>query len=265
MADSGRTSNARPAGAFINREVEFAAHLRDPDTFPPPTDVEDRRMQIYRDLFFNNICGFLAGGFQRLHACMGDAAWRELIRDFYRDHASHTPLFTKLYKEFITYLHEERGPEPQDPPFLVDLAHFEWVRLDLLLAPDAQPNADVDADGDLLEEQPVFSPLARALCYRFPVDEIRRGRQPTVPAAAPIHFLAYRNADDEVKFVKLNVVSARLFELLDSRAELSGRAALNIIVDELRHPQPETVIEGGHAILSKWREMGVVTGTGSRT
>jgi len=264
MADSGRTANARPAGAFIDREVEFAAHLRDPALFRAPTDVEDRRLQIYRDLFFNNICGFLAGGFKRLHACMGDAAWRELIRDFYRDHASHTPLFTKLYKEFVTYLNDERKPDPADPPFLADLAHFEWVRLDLLLAPDAQPDPLVDADGDLLDGRPVLSPLAWALCYRFPVDEIRRDCQPIAPADAPLHFLAYRDADEDVNFVKLNVVSARLFELLESRAELSGRSALNIIVDELRHPQPETVIEGGHAILSKWREMGVVMGTGSR-
>lgn len=264
MADDGRASNDQPAGAFIDREVEFAAHLRDPDMFPAPEDVEDRRMQIYRDLFFNNICGFLAGGFKRLHACMGDSAWRELMRDFYRDHASHTPLFTKLYKEFVDYLHDERRPAPEDPPFLADLAHFEWVRLDLLLAPDVQPDTVVDADGDLLEARPLLSPLARALCYRFPVDEIHRYNQPIVPADAPIHFLAFRNADDEVKFVKLNVVSARLFELLDSRAELSGRSALDIIAGELRHPQPETVIEGGHAILSKWREMGVVVGTRSR-
>lgn len=263
MADDGRTSNSHPAGAFIDREVEFAAHLRDPGLHAPPSDVEDRRMQIYRDLFFNNISGFLANGFRILHGCMGDEAWRELMRDFYRDHASHTPLFTKLYKEFVTYLTEERAAQPCDPPFMADLAHFEWVRLDLMLAPDPQPEPDIDPEGDLLEGRPVLSPLAWALSYRFAVDEIRKGTQPIGPAAAPTHFLAFRNPDDEVKFVKLNVVSARLFELIESRPELPGRAALNVIVDELQHPQPDTVMEGGHAILAKWRELGVVLGTRS--
>ncbi|HKX55116.1 MAG TPA: putative DNA-binding domain-containing protein, partial [Xanthomonadales bacterium] len=36
--------------------MAFAAHIRNPAVAPAPADVEDRRMQIYRDLFFNNIC-----------------------------------------------------------------------------------------------------------------------------------------------------------------------------------------------------------------
>ena len=42
---------------------EFAAHIRDPENKPAPENIEDRRMGIYRDLFFNNIEGFLSGTF----------------------------------------------------------------------------------------------------------------------------------------------------------------------------------------------------------
>ena len=78
-----------------------------------------------------------------------------------------------------------------------------------------------------------------------------------------MHFLVYRDAADRVKFVNLNIVSARLFELLDMHPELSGREALEVIVSELQHPNPKAVIEGGRAILEKWHEMGVVPGTRS--
>ncbi|MGA0002453.1 MAG: putative DNA-binding domain-containing protein, partial [Steroidobacteraceae bacterium] len=33
----------------------LAAHLRDPEGSPPPPDIEDRRLAVYRDLFFNNL------------------------------------------------------------------------------------------------------------------------------------------------------------------------------------------------------------------
>lgn len=249
------------AGKFVASQLEFAAHLRDPDRYPAPADVEDRRMQIYRDLFFNNISAFLAKGFEVLRSCMEDGAWQCLVRDFYRDHASRTPLFTRLYHEFVVYLATEREPRPTDPPFLSELAHYEWTRLELLFAPDPEYDAGIDPDGDVLLNRPVLSPLARGLSYRFPVDEISRYHQPVLPAATPVHFLVYRNAEDAVKYVKLNVVSARLFELLNTRPQLSGRAAIDIIADEIRHPKPATVIDGGRAILVRWRELGIVLGT----
>lgn len=251
------------SGTFRERQIEFAAHLRDPHNQPAPADVEDRRMQIYRDLFFNNISGFLTNGFRLLKSCMGDDAWNALVRDFYRDHASRTPLFPRLGNEFVTYLASEREAQPGDPPFLYELAHYERVESDLNLADDPRPDPAIDPDGDLLEERPTLSPLSRALTYRYAVHEIDADHQPSEPAESPVHFLVYRNTDNKVRFVKLNIVSARLYELIDTRPELSGRDALNLIVTELQHPKPETVIDGGHSILSKWRDLGVVLGTRS--
>ncbi|MFQ5635697.1 MAG: DUF2063 domain-containing protein [Gammaproteobacteria bacterium] len=251
------------AGTFTERQVEFAAHIRDPDRHPAPADVEDRRMQIYRDLFFNNISNFLANCFPVLRSCFEDEDWAALMRDFYRDHASRTPLFTKLSKEFLTYLAEEREPQSGDLPFLWELAHYEWVETELDMSPDPVADDDVDPEGDLLENRPVLSPLARGLSYRYAVNEIDKDHRPTEPAPAPVHFLVYRTAEEKTKFIKLNAVSARLFGLIDTRPELTGRQAVNVIVDELQHPQPDTVIEGGLAILRKWRDLGVVTGTRS--
>ncbi|MFW2403819.1 MAG: DNA-binding domain-containing protein [Gammaproteobacteria bacterium] len=249
------------ANAFIDRQIEFAAHLRDPDNKPAPADVEDRRMQIYRDLFFNNVSSFLANAFRTLRSCMDDAAWDALIRDFYRDHASRSPLFTKLSKEFVTYLSEERQPQPGDLPFMSELAHFEWVDVELIMSPDPQIDAAIDRDGDLLDGRPLLSPLAWGLSYTYPVNEIDENNQPTAPADAPLHFIVYRNTDDDVKFVKLNVVSARLFALIDTDPTLTGRDALNTIATELGHQKPKVVVDGGLDILRQWHDLGIVLGT----
>jgi hypothetical protein len=259
--NSGHIPIPHPAGDFVARQVEFAAHLRDPDQQPAPADVEDRRMQIYRDLFFNNISSFLANTFPVLRGCVSDEVWRTWIRDFYRDHASRTPLFTKLSREFVTYLAKERDPQPNDLPFMSDLAHYEWIEAELAMSPDPSPDASIDPQGDLLDGRPALSPLAWAFGYRFAVNEIDRDNQPTEPLDAPLHFLVYRDENDRVKFVKLNIVSARLFELLDTHPELSGREALEAIASELQHPKPDAVIEGGRAILDKWHELGVLPGT----
>ena len=48
------------------RDQQFALsnHLRDPHAHPAPPGIEERRLAIYRDLFFNNIEGLLAGNFR---------------------------------------------------------------------------------------------------------------------------------------------------------------------------------------------------------
>ena len=44
-------------------QLAFAAHIRDPQNRPAPAGIEDRRMAIYRELFFNNVRDLLGRGF----------------------------------------------------------------------------------------------------------------------------------------------------------------------------------------------------------
>ena len=53
------------------QQLEFAAHLRAPDRNPAPRNIEDRRMQIYRDLFINNVTNFLGNSFPVLSDLLG--------------------------------------------------------------------------------------------------------------------------------------------------------------------------------------------------
>ena len=49
---------------FQRKQYEFAAHIRDPDRVPAPKGIEDRRMGVYRHLFFNNLRNLLGGMFR---------------------------------------------------------------------------------------------------------------------------------------------------------------------------------------------------------
>ena len=104
---------------FIRRQYEFAAHIRDPDHRPAPADVEDRRMAIYRELFYNNVESFLSGTFPVLRRIHDDTAWHAMARDFFSSHRSHSPLFLEIPREFLNWLREEREPRADDYPFLL--------------------------------------------------------------------------------------------------------------------------------------------------
>lgn len=260
MADVGDSLEA-----LRKRQYEFAAHLRDPQQHPAPTGIEARRVKIYADLFFNNVRRFLGGSFPITVKILGDDRWSALIRDYYRDHTSHSPLFPDMPREFLGYLSEERADNPaaeNDPPFLYELAHYEWVESGLSLASDPEPPGAINPDGDLLDQPPILRQPAWLLAYNFPVNEIGPDNQPDEPADQPLHYLVLRNADDKVKFIKLNIVSARLYELLHADEKLTGRAALETIAAELHHSDPAAVIKSGANILEQWRTAGIVVGSG---
>lgn len=250
--------DARPE--FIRRQYEFAAHIRDPERNAAPADVEERRMAIYRELFYNNVENFLSGTFPVLRRLHDDAHWHAMARAFFAAHRSHSPLFLDIPREFLTWLREERTPHPDDRPFLYELAHYEWVELALSIAEESIDRDDVDPDGDLLETPPVLSPLAWHLTYAFPVHRIGPDFQPDAPGTQPTHLVVYRGRDDEVGFLEINPVTKRLLELLEADEGKTGRQLLQRIADEMSHPRPEVVIEGGRGILENLRERAIVAG-----
>jgi hypothetical protein len=68
---------------LLAQQKAFAGHIRDPDRVAPPTDVEDRRMQIYRELFFKNIRNFISASYPVLKSLYSDEDWQRLVREFY--------------------------------------------------------------------------------------------------------------------------------------------------------------------------------------
>lgn len=239
----------------------FTAHIRDPEREPLPDGVEDRRMKIYRELFFNNIQSLLAGNFPVLHRLYGDDGWRVLVRDFYVAHRCRTPLFPEIAREFLQYLQDERGERPEDPPFLLELAHYEWVELALDLDERSVETVAADPDGDLLDGRPVLNPLMRLLSYRFPVHRIRPDFRPAEPPPQPTHLLVYRNRDDAVKFMQLNELTLRLLELLGQQDGASGREVLEEIATATGHPDARRLVEAGAGLLDDLLRRGVVLGT----
>lgn len=241
-------------------QQRFSSHIRNPREVEAPADVEDRRMDVYRSLFINNVRSLLTWNFPVLSKIFSREEWSQMVRDFYVEHRAATPLFPELPREFLQYLQEERGEREGDPPFLLELAHYEWVEAALAMDERELDEAGADPEGDLLEGVPVLSPLAWALSYRFPVHEIGPGFQPREAPEKPTHLLVYRNRQDDVKFMRLNAVSALLLQLLKDQPHLTGLEVLNEIAGTLNHPDPDVVIEGGAGLLRDLLERDVVLG-----
>lgn len=240
---------------------DFAAHIRDPENCPIPDSIEDRRMGIYRDLFFNNVQGFLSSTFPVLKSLYEVQAWTDLARSFYSLHRCQSPYFLEISREFIDYLQSEHKMREVDPPFMFELAHYEWIELALSISQQEPDLFQIDTQGSLLEGHPAMSPLAWLLTYAWPVQQIKPGFLPEQPAQQPVCLIVYRDADDEVQFTEINLVTAKLIQQLELNQNASGADVLHEIAAELGYDNPEPILNSGLQILEDLRLKGIILGT----
>jgi len=253
--------NEKAPEALARLQTSFAAHIRDPQSVDAPEGIEDRRMAIYRELFFNNIRGFLSGNFPVLKTLYSDEAWAGLCREFFSEYRCHKPLFPELPREFLQYLQDHRQDHEGDPPFMLELAHYEWVELALSLDEAEIDDIEINPDGDLLSDIPVLSPLAWPLSYQYPVHRIRVDNQPESPPDEATHLLVWRRQDFSIKFMQLNEMSLQLVQRMKEEPALSGLELLTLCARLINHPKPEVVIQGGTALLNDLKEKQVILGT----
>ncbi len=242
---------------LAHTQARFAAHLRDPELHAPPDGIDERRMQVYRELYFNNIQSLLAGNFPVIRRTLGEDRWLALVRAFCRGHRAQTPLFSEIAQEFILFL--DTTPHQVDAPWLLELAHYEWIELALQIS-DA-PLPAHDPHGDQLTGVPVCSPWYRALAYQWPVHRIGPGYQPVAPPAQPTLLLARRDAGGGIVFSELSPLLFRLLERLEAAPLLSGRAQLLALATEAGLGADEGFLRDGAAMLRQLRECGCLLGT----
>ena len=234
----------------------FAAHIRHPERHQAPAGIEDRRLAIYRELFINNVEGAIASAFPVLRKLTDDARWAALVRDFYDNHNAHTPLFHHLAREFLDW-YSEVAEARGEPLFAAELTHYEWVELALSLAEELPP-PELAEDADLLATPLQKSALAWPLVYAFEVHRIGPDYRPESAPPAPTCLVVYRNAEDAVRFMEINPITARLLELLEERPGHDGEALLRQLALEMAHPQPQVVIAEGVGLLKMLAERGVI-------
>ena len=254
---------AEPRPKFQEVQYEFTAHLRDPDNNSAPPGIEDRRLEIYRGLLYRNVQGFIANGFPVLRKLYEDEPWHKMIREFFSTHRSHSPYFKDITKEFIDYLNNEREPQPEDPPFLRELAHYEWLEIMLTFADIDIDWESINRDGELMTGIPALSPIMQLNRYEFPVQKIKPDFQPEVPPEQATFLLVYRDQKDEIGFMEVNPMTARLIDLIDENPDKTGEEILKVLAQEIPSMREDVILHGGHTTLVQLREKDIILGTRS--
>lgn len=242
-------------------QIQIAEHLRDPENNPPPDGLEPRRLAVYRRLFFNNMAGFISKAFPVLRSLYTAEDWRCLVRSFYATHASESPYFADIAKSFLRYLKEQYKKERHDPPFLTELAHYEWAETALMIDSKTIDWTQVNTGGDLFEQSPLLSPLAWRFSYHWQVHRISPDYCPQTPDAAMTHLILCRRHSGKVHFMLLNDTANALCLELKERPSLKGRQMIENVCSKFSIPKTQAMLRNGLMLLKSMQQKEIVLGT----
>ncbi|MGB4073290.1 DNA-binding domain-containing protein [Pseudomonas sp.] len=226
----------------IERQQQFAARIRQPAEQPLLDGITAERMAVYEALFFNNIEGFISGAFPVLHRLIEASRWQRLVRSFIAEHQARTPYFLEISQEFLAWLQQGYVAEAGDPPFILELAHYEWVELALDVS-----EAELPALG--------WSPLAWPLAYQWPVQRIGVDYQPATPPAEPTCLLVWRDGQDKVRFLQLSPFAYQLAARLQAGAE--ANSALYDLAQSHGLPADKHYFSNAKMLLDDWQCQGI--------
>lgn len=244
--------------SLFAQQSSMGLYLRDPEHCPPPPEMDPERARVYRDLVFANLSTLISGTFPVLVNILGDQRWRSLVRIFLRDYRAQTPKFGEIAEEFVEFLASEPAAlaDGSWPPFLIELAHYEWVEMALQQS-EAEPLAPGDAQ--LLMERPLqVSPLAWPLAYAWPVQRVGPDYQPEAAPDEPTLLLVRRAEDWSVKFSSLTPLAWRLLQRIQAFPELSGHEQLEGLAQEAGSAGSSAFMVNGTALLRQLQGEGVV-------
>ena len=201
-----------PVAPYQVIQEQFASYIRDPAINDVPTGVEQRRMDIYKRLFFNNISSFCTKAFKSFRPFVNDTEWNALIRGFMREHACTSPYFKDIPLSFVDYL---SGCEEMidQYPFVQEICHLDAIRMQLRLAPDAPKCMSLQISETSTRLR--LSPTVHLLSYAWPVHKLTPSNWTRAKPKASTWLIAFRGPNDRVEVLVTNAHTFRMLEILN--------------------------------------------------
>jgi hypothetical protein len=238
---------------FQQVQQQFVAYLRSPEQNEKPAEVAQERLDVYRELLFNNVSGFVSSAFPVLKSLYTEQAWQQRLQLFFSLYRCENPFFLSIAQSFLDFLQEQYELQSDDPVFMLELAHYEWLELELATR---KTEARVAVVTDLKQQALQLSELASVQAYQYPVHKICVEFQPTEAEAS--FLLIHRNLDDEVKFIALNQLTTLLLQVLAQQPGLTLVELVNELSPYVPQLDPAQLLSGAEQILLNFTEKGIV-------
>ncbi|WP_336938543.1 DNA-binding domain-containing protein [Acinetobacter modestus] len=194
---------------FQATQQQFCNWIREPSA--ERTKICDLdRMQIYRDLLFNNMCSFINLVYPIARSILPVDQWQLLLEEFFQKAKCQSPFYNDISLQFRDYLTENQHPVLSQYPWLEELLQFEWLELYL----DTLEIEDIN-----IVEKTSWQLRHKVwiLVYQFPVYAWTVDTTLSDIELMPSAIMVWRDHQDKVRLERLSPLFAMLIEQMNLR------------------------------------------------
>lgn len=240
--------------AFYQSRFADACRTGDCATLP---GVSPERQRLYGELVASNLRNTLERAFPILKSDLTPEEWLALTQDFIVTQAIKDPELWKLAGQFNQYLKISAWPERLNRPYLLDLADFEWIEIEVDMMPDVD-HPPHRSDGHLLNNLLVMNREYRVLYLHYPV--FRAPPSQLRELAGDYCLLVYRHPQTlQVEFLELDSVSAYILQLLNT-FNVTGREALEAFTAPAEAEARAALFQAGYDFIKFLHREGLILG-----
>lgn len=189
------------------------------------------RLLVYRELARNALEDPLPDCFPITHGLLEEAGlWDDCIDAFLASRAIQSAYYRDVNPTFVAWLAQSAWGQERWP-FLLQLAHFEYIEVEILRWPDEPPSPDLKPIPDA-DSRVVFEGATRNLAYTYRVHEATQDEPE--PAAGETFLLGYRDSEGDFAYSELSAhASAFLARCLEGESVGAAASALNLELEEV--------------------------------
>ncbi|HJV90415.1 MAG TPA: putative DNA-binding domain-containing protein [Holophagaceae bacterium] len=165
------------------------------------------RLAVYRELVQFALTDPVEDCYPITRALLeSEGVWKACLGAFLESRAIQSPYYRDVAPTFLTWLLDS-GWGADRWPYLVPLAHWEHLELELLRHPDDQPPEDL-GNAPSLEGAVLPAGTLRNLTYPWHVEEATEAEP--LPPEGPSHLLAWRDREGAFRSLELSPTASAL-------------------------------------------------------
>ncbi len=185
--------------------------------------LDEKGIRLYAELLRIGHQDLMASVFPGCASLIGDQ-WPQTVDDYLEHYPPDHYNLNRAAQRFPQYLAAFGERFLRRYPFLVELADYEWLELELIEHPGVVmtcPHQPLASPEQFERWRPVVNPVLVVRRYRYPitgiVEQLAEGLAlPDDLAPAPATVIVYRDPDNDCRFLEVTEMTCRTVELARS-------------------------------------------------
>ena len=215
--------------SYLKTVQEFAHKVKQPASLSSMPFDQDKS-ELYHSLVVGSISSVISPCFPVLTSILSEQQWQIIVKEFLTKYQHDTYLYNRLAYDMVKFLQQHNITEY---PFSAELAHYEWIELEISLI-DEQPENMPDLSNSLLTTSFQLSNLARILNYQYDVENICQEYIPSKPLSSYLIVYKLNNAINFSKISEINfqILTYMLNQQVTSQEVIQALCAMHGSIDK---------------------------------